>query len=348
MGITRLGIIGCGGMAKAHTQHFDELRDRMRVVATVDIDKDRAEGAASLFEDARAETDYKRILDDVDAVLIALPHHLHHPVGLECFAAGKHVLMEKPLANTERECQEIIAASEKSERTLMIGYVMRFNPMVRELKRLIEEKTYGECFQVSIWTEQLTYRDGDTWLNHAKLLGGGQLFSHGCHYIDLLLWYLGNPVEGTHIGTNLGTPWMEREGTSNVSMKFEQGRLGYHFGTWGARGTRLRYSFHAHCEKGMLEIAFHDGNLILHGGGEEDARDRKEEILMHEEEKKNLGRQMSHFLDCVETGQEPEPNGRDSLQGLRVIWRMYEAEDAHRIADLKGLGLERKHYRSLD
>lgn len=343
----KLGIVGCGGMAKAHTQHFHELKDRLQVVATVDTDAERAQTAAALFDDARAETDYRRILDDVDAVLLALPHHLHHPIGLDCFAAGKHVLMEKPLANTEQECLDLIEASKKADRTLMIGYVMRFHPLVREMKRLIEEKTYGECFQVSIWTEQLTHRE-NTWVNQAKLLGGGQLFSHGCHYIDLLLWFLGEPQEGTHIGTNLGTPWMEREGTSNVSMKFQDGRLGYHFGTWGARGTRLKYSFHAHCEKGMLEIAFQDGKLIYHTGALEDQERRGEKVLMQEPVKKNLRSQMAHFIDCVETGAEPEPNGPDSLQGLRVIWRMYEAEDAHTVADLSGLGLSRKNYNRLD
>ena len=84
-------------------------------------------------------------------------------------------------------------------------------------------------------------------MHRKETLGGGQLFSHGCHYIDILLAWMGQPVSGTHLGTNFGTPWMEGEGTSNVSLKFANGALGYHFGTWGAKGTRLRYSFHAHC-----------------------------------------------------------------------------------------------------
>src|SRR5690606_25452304 len=98
----------------------------------------------------------------------------------------------------------------------------------------------------------------------AKRLGGGQLFSHGCHYIDQMLLWMRMPVEGTHMGTNLGTPWMEREGTSNVTIKFENGAMGYHFGTWGARGSRLRYSVHAHCMGGMLEMQRHDRRIILH------------------------------------------------------------------------------------
>jgi len=237
-----MGIIGCGGMANAHVSRFDGLDDRMIVTAAVDIDEERADGVAARFDGATAATDYRAVLDRVDAVLIALPHHLHHPVTLDCLAAGRHVLLEKPMANTERQCIEIIDAAEESGRTLMIAYCMRFDPCVVRMKELLDAREYGECFQLSIWTEQLTQHDPDSWMCRAGTLGGGQLFSHGCHYVDLLLWYLGKPVAGVHVGTNLGTPWMEMEGTSNVTMRFESGALGYHFGTWApvGRGCAIR------------------------------------------------------------------------------------------------------------
>jgi predicted dehydrogenase len=336
----RLGVIGCGGMAQAHVNRFEGLENRMVVTAAVDTDLERAEAVAALCPDAIASVDYRTILNRVDAVLIALPHHLHHPVTLECLAAGKHVLLEKPMANTEQECLDIIDAADRSGRTLMIAYVMRYDPCVVRMKELLDANTYGECFQLSIWTEQLTQREPDHWISDAQKLGGGQLFSHGCHYIDILLWYMGRPVDGTHVGTNLGTPWMVKEGTSNVSMRFESGALGYHFGTWGARGTRLHYSFHAHCTEGMLEFRLSSDQwegerLILHRTGHE------EEVLLSAERAKPTRTEMEHFLDCIDTGAEPLTNARDSLEGLRVIWRMYEAEEKGVIADLSGIGLGR-------
>ena len=325
-------------MARAHVSRFEGLEDRIVVTAAVDIDRSRAEALAALLPEAKAATDYRTILDRVDAVLIALPHHLHHPVTLECLSAGKHVLLEKPMANTERECLDLIAAAGKASRTLMIAYCMRFDPCVVRLKELLDAKTYGECFQLSIWTEQLTQAAPDSWMCRAKTLGGGQLFSHGCHYIDLLLWYMGKPVSGVHAGTNLGTPWMEKEGTSNVTLRFESGALGYHFGTWGARGTRLRYSFHAHCAEGMLEFRltsdeFEGEQLIFHKGG-------KQDILLKDAWAKPTRSEMVHFLDCIASGKEPLTNARDSLEGLRVIWRMYEAEERGVVADLRGIALK--------
>lgn len=328
----RIGIIGCGGMASAHVTRFKNLEHRMKVTAAVDIDKKRAKAVAKLLPGAKVATDYHKIFDDVDALLLVLPHHLHHPVTLDCLAAGKHVLVEKPFANTEQECLEMIDAAEKAKRILMVAYCMRYHPLVVGMKELLDRKAYGDVFQVSIWTEQLTrYPDGH-WARRAKTLGGGQFFSHGCHYVDILLWCLGRPVRGIHMGTNLGTPWMEKEGTSNAVIEFENGALGYHLGTWGARGSRLKASFHAHCTKGMLEVAISEGKLIAHVKG-------KEKLLQEVELGKHTEKEMEHFLDCIETGKPPLTGGKDSLQGLRVIWRLYEAEQQGVVADLRGLGL---------
>lgn len=331
--MTRMAIIGCGGMARAHANRFDQQDERVRVVAAVDIDEERAAAVAAQFTDARVATDYREVLDDIDAALIVLPHHLHHPVGMACLQAGKHLLLEKPMANSEAECLDLIAAAEKADRTLMIAYCQRFNPLVVRLRELLEEKAYGDVFQVSIWTEQHTHYPDGHWGLKAKTLGGGQLFSHGCHYIDLLLWMLGKPARGTHVGGNYGTPWMEKEGTSNVSMEFESGALGYHFGTWGAKGTRLRYSIHAHCTEGMLDAQLSAGKLIAIQG-------KEETVLLESEQGKKTAEEMQHFLDCLDSGQTPLTNGPDSLQGLRVIWRLYEAEQQGIVADLSGLGLD--------
>ena len=347
MSKTRMAIVGCGGMSRGHLRAFHQLGDRMEVVALVDIEEEKARASASEFPGAKAVTDHREILDDVDALLLSLPHHLHHPIGMDCLNAGKHVLMEKPMANTEEECLELINTAEQQGVVLMVGYIMRYNPLAIEMNRLLKEKTYGDVFHVSLWTEQLTMVSDERmpWAKDHRTLGGGQLFSHGCHYIDLLLWYLGEPVSGVHVGTNLGTPWMDWEGTSDVSIKFEGGKIGYHMGTWGARGSRLRYSFHAHCTEGMIEADFGRSRLVVHQGfmthvpGREAQDAETEKVLLTGDAGKNTPDQMTHFLECIETGQVPRTSPRDSLQSLRVIWRLYEAERTGVVADLRGLGL---------
>lgn len=349
MTLIRLGIVGCGNMSDSHEQSYAELVGEIIVTAACDIILDRAAKMASLTGASVYTVDYREIVNEVDAVLIVLPHDLHYETGKFFLEAGKHVLMEKPMCNTEAECVDLIRIADKMNKVLMTAYPMRFLPLIVKLKELLDAKTYGEVFQVSIWTEQYTYYAHDHWVAFAKRLGGGQLFSHGCHYIDLLLWLLGKPIKGVHMGTNFGTPWMEMEGTSNVVLAFEDGKLGYHFGTWGARGTRLGYSIHAHCTEGMVEFNLADGKLYVHRDmlqhqaiGEDSAEDAQlTEILM---EMKEVGKlthfEIRHFAECIRNGDKPLTDGRSSLQGLRVIWKMYEAERQGKIADLRGLGLD--------
>lgn len=329
----KLGIVGCGGMEKTHESGVKEL-ENIEVVCTADIIKERAEIAAHVHGAKYAYTDYRHMMDKIDAVLLVTPHQLHYAMGKDFLLAGKHVLMEKPFCNTEGQCLELARLAEERNLTIMTAYCMRFHPMVIKLKELVDAKTYGETFQISIWTEQHTQFPTDSWASNAATLGGGQLFSHGCHYIDLLLWFLGNPVRGSHIGSNYCTEWMDMEGTSNVSIKFENGAIGYHFGTWGAKGSRLKYSIHAHCTGGMLEAALSESKLYLHQWGKEP------EVLFEYAQGKHTQYEIAHFFDCIKTGKKPQTDIGSSLQGLRVIWRMYNAERNDRVADLRGLGFE--------
>lgn len=313
----------------------------MSVVATVDVVPERAESARIMLGADLATTDFREALPHVDAVLIATPHHLHHPIGMACIAAGKHVLMEKPLANTEVECIDLITAAEQQGVTLMVAYVQRYHPLTIQMGDLIKSKAYGDAFHVSMWTEQYTRSaETDSWAHKADTLGGGQLFSHGCHYIDLMLDWMGEPAEGMHMGTNFGTPWMEREGTSDVSIKFENGAVAYHGATWGAHGTRLGYSFHAICTEGTLELDQFKGVLYLHHDNDQHAgKSHEPEVLATlEGGLKHTDREVAHFLDCIEKHERPLTDGWRSLQSLRVIWRLYDAEQRGVVANLRGLG----------
>lgn len=342
----RLGIIGCGGMAGSHQHGLMEISDVAQITCTCDIVEERAKSAAEFLGIDLYFTDYKDMVEHVDAVLVVLPHALHYECGMFFMRRGKHVLMEKPLAANEFECTSMIEASEEYGVTLMTAYPVRYWPETVKLKELVDSGEYGEPFHMSIWTEQFTRMEGDRgWGSSIKGLGGGQLFSHGCHYIDILLWFLGRPVKGTHLGTNLGTPWMEREGTSDVAIRFENGAMGYHMGTWGARGTKLGYSFHIHCTKGMLEYNRADGKIRLYRNANPDMPDIGEEernVVLWEDPDttKKTQYELRHFLECIRDKKKPLTDGPGSIQGLRVIWRMYEAEDQDKVADLRGLGLD--------
>lgn len=347
----RLGLIGCGKMMGTHVQGVQKV-ENVEIVAVCDIIEENAkEVADALGNNPKIFLNYKEMVDMVDAVMIALPHDLHFECGMYFACHDKHILMEKPLCNSERECEILIETCEKRNLKLMCAYPVRFWPGVVKLKELVDSGEYGELIQMSIWTEQLTgadfsYTDGQQWVITNRL-GGGQLFSHGCHYVDAMLWFLGEPISGAHMGTRNGTPWMLEEGTSALVMKFENGVVGYHGATWGARGTRLGYDYQIHTEKGMLEYDHFAGEIRFYHGSEihnpgDLTESQKYDVLWKREGEKSKETQheIRHFVDCVINDKTPITNGRVALQGLKVIWALYNAEKNNMLADLRGLGLK--------
>nr|MBQ4319521.1 Gfo/Idh/MocA family oxidoreductase [Clostridia bacterium] len=234
----------------------------------------------------------------------------------------------------------MILAAEQYGVTLMCAYPVPYWDCIQELKKLVDSKVYGEPFQMSVWTEQLTQVAEGGWGATKRNLGGGQFFSHGCHYVDLILRFMGNPVSGIHMGSRVGTPWMEGEGTSNMVMTFESGAMAYHMGTWGARGTHHGYDFQIHCTKGMLEYDRSAGKIYLY----QSALGENNPKVLYESKAtgKNTQLETRHFLECCKSGAKPMTDARSALQGLRCIWRMYEAEQNGTIADLRGLGIDQE------
>lgn len=339
----RFGLIGCGGMMKNHAAAINKLQDELEITAVCDVVLERAQSVAEVLNDPYVTTDYTTMLPYVDAVLVVLPHDLHFECGMFFAENNKHILMEKPLCNTEEECIRLMETCEEHQVVLMCAYPVRYWPGIIKLKELIDSGEYGKVIMMSVWTEQLTNKPG--WHNTGRI-GGGQFFSHGCHYVDLLLWFLGKPVKGMHFGTRVGTPWLLREGTSAAVIQFENGALGYHGATWGARGTRLGYDFQIQTEKGMLEYDRTSGEVRLYDKNKAHdpgvAENTECTVLYRDTDShsKQTQHEILHFIDCIRTGKKPMTDAHGALQGLRIIWKMYDAEQHNVVADLRGLGLE--------
>ena len=116
---------------------------------------------------------------DIELIYVSTPHEFHYEHVCKATAAGKHVLVEKPLAISDEECQDLIETADASGKVLMVAYCMRYHPLIQEMKRLVDEKVYGEVIQYSIWTEQFTRYEPGHWALSAANLGGVLWFSRG-------------------------------------------------------------------------------------------------------------------------------------------------------------------------
>ena len=149
--VIRLGLIGCGGMMEAHAQSINNCKSNIEITAVCDIALERAEKVAqALNNNSFVTTDYHKMTDYVDAVLVCLPHDLHYECGVFFARNQKHLLMEKPLANSEEECLRLIQVCEREDVTLMCAYPVRHLPGIIKLKQLIDSGYYGKVIQMSI------------------------------------------------------------------------------------------------------------------------------------------------------------------------------------------------------
>lgn len=318
----RTAVVGLNmGLAHAHAYHLAEKADLRWVV---DLDEEKAaEVAKELGCDYT--TDWTKIIDDVDAVSLCTPHHLHASQSLAAINAGKHVLLEKPLANSEEDCLSVIRAADDRQVTLMLAYVVRYLPAVRKLKEALDSGVYGKPISAQGWVQAYLQPAPGTWFASKEKLGGGCLFSHGCHYVDILLYLFGEPNKVAHFGNNIGTDWMEGEGTSHGLIEFENGVIAGLNTSWGMKYAKSPARFQIQLTEGFLELdnsmwtvtaKSKDGEQILYERPQDYARGPGANVWF----------EIEHFLDSITNGTRPETDGREILKSHRTIWAMYNSK----------------------
>ena len=344
----RIGLIGCGGISNAHARAYKALGPSVaRVVATADVSTELAERRAMELEAPQASSHYRDVLanTDVDAVDICLPHSLHAEVAIAAAQAGKHVLVEKPMACSMAECGAMVAAAEQASVTLMVGQVQRYMPSYRGVRRLVESGELGSIRAVRFDSMQNLAESlpASHWLYDAALAGGGIVISVSVHRIDLVRYFVGDVRQVTAFCRPGAPPYRNgAEDYATAILQFENGAIGEHFATYS--GFRMPYSemfmlfgddgaVHAVPERGQsLGPAFyasrrHDGAASEPNGW----RRQFTGFLPVEPDRDGLPaedgftNEIAHFVACCHTGAEPLSSGRDNLKTMAVIFGIYES-----------------------
>jgi predicted dehydrogenase len=190
----RVGVIGTGAISQVvHVPIFAERED-VELVAVADADLHKAEALSRRFRvphvcDAEALV----ARDDLDAVVICTPNHLHEAMAVAALEADKHVFVERPLATTSAGASRVLEAAEKSGRVLVAGMPHRFRPGVIALRDFIAGGELGEVYAVrSSWMTRLMPGSRHTW-RYDRRAGGGALVDLGVPALDLCMWLVGYP-----------------------------------------------------------------------------------------------------------------------------------------------------------
>jgi phthalate 4,5-cis-dihydrodiol dehydrogenase len=254
-----IGIIGAGRVCGAHAQAAAAL-PQTRLVGVAEPDEERRARFLERWGGV-GYADHRALLDapGVDAVVIALPHWLHGPIGCEALEAGKHVLLEKPMAMTVEECDAMIAAARRGNRKLMVGHMHQFSPVNMAAKGLLASGELGTIVMATdTWYKPFFGREKrPPWFLDAAR-GGGMWPMNGAHMIDRMTFFTGSEVVA--VKAMVGTYFFDQPATDAglALLQFASGAC--------AAIAHAGYRDHCGVERFEAEITATGGQLKLDGG----------------------------------------------------------------------------------
>ncbi|WP_336515182.1 Gfo/Idh/MocA family oxidoreductase [Pollutibacter soli] len=251
----RFGIVGCGRISQ---RHAEQMAARGIITGVCDIVNAKAEQLATQYG-AVAFTDLDSMLlseHRPDILAVCTPNGLHAQQSIQALEHGCHVLCEKPMAIHYSDCEEMIGAAEKANRILYIVKQNRFNPPVLAVKKILDEGGLGKLYSVQVncfWNRPVEYFN-DGWRGSLDL-DGGCLYTQFSHFLDLLIWMVGEPDEVFAITNNAGHQnCIDFEDQGVVILKFKNACIGNLHFTINSFARNMEGSITLFGEKGTIKI----------------------------------------------------------------------------------------------
>ena len=320
----RFAVAGIGGMGRAHIEGI--RRNALAELAAVfDINEEFVRQCAADCGLDRYYTDFDRMLaeEEIDVVIVCTPDQVHRDYTVKSLRAGKHVLCEKPMAQTVEDCREMVKAADETGMKLMIGQVCRKAPGFLKAKELVDSGTIGELFFVESEYahdySRIPGKGGWQWRTDPVLLRH-PVIGGGCHAIDLLRWIAGNPSEVFAYANHKMLPSWPVDDCTVAVMKFPRGVIGkvmcsvgckrtYTMRTclYGSKGTII-------CDNTspditvMREILDDDGNYVT-----TDTEKIPVDINNH-----NVASEIEELIDCIVHDKPVPTDGREGASTVAV------------------------------
>jgi predicted dehydrogenase len=319
----RYAVVGLGHIAQvAVLPAFAHARENSVLAALVSDDPRKL---AALKKKYRVELsapydEYESVLEQVDAVYIALPNSMHAEYTIRAARAGVHVLCEKPLAVTVEECEQMIDAAANAGVKLMVAYRLHFEHVNLKASDLVKRGRIGrpKFFNSSF---SMTVRSGD--IRTKKALGGGTLYDIGVYCINAARYlFRAEPIEVMACSVN-GAPdkFPEIDESTASVLRFDGGRIASFVTSFNAAdvasyrvtGTRgsLRVDPAYEYAEGLAYELTVDGRVTRHKTGKRD----------------QFAPELVYFSDCILKNRDPEPSGEEGLQDVRIVQALYESAE---------------------
>jgi len=303
--MTNIGVIGVGYLGQHHARILSGL-EGARLTAVVDVDLKRAEEIAAKYG-GKAFADFREAMSNADAFSIAAPTTMHHGIAMECIKAGKDILIEKPLAATIEEADEIISESHKRGVIVQVGHLERFNPAVLAIYPLITHPVFFEAERLSPFLG----RGIDVDITLDLMI----------HDIDIILAIL------SHSGTTPVVREIKASAARVLTEKIDEARAWFEFDN-GVQAllTASRLSF---VKSRKLKIFQDDAFLLVDYQNMEIKRFRKENGAItsesiNVEKHEPLKEELRDFIECIVNRRRPLVSAMDGRNALKIAMEISE------------------------
>jgi predicted dehydrogenase len=314
MGMVKIGIIGTGGMSRVHGNQLKEL-ETVKIEAITDPNQEQRDLFASRFdvEPTKTYSDHHTMLEkaELDGVIICSPHTLHFQHAQDAIKADCHVLLEKPMVCSSKQCRSLIELANRHNKHLQVSYQRHFQPEFLYIKEAIQSGVIGNLTSVNASLYQ-EWKQGtvNTWRQNPSLSGGGMLMDSGSHIIDVLLWITGqNPVE-------LHSYVEKRDSTVEINsvttMRFPNGLIG-----------SLNIIGDSPCWHETYIFSGEDG-AIFYDNGKVTIRKLGQEPITPTLPKQTTNPDKS-FIDCIIGLKAPYVKGNYALRVIELTERIYKS-----------------------
>lgn len=350
----RYALIGCGRIAINHIQaYLDNIKD-IELVALCDIDTSKAEELIKKFKlDKKISIyqDYKEMVgkENLDLVVIAVNSGKHAELSIECLRNKINVIVEKPMALSIKDADEMIKTAKKNKVKLCVSHQNRFNKSIQKLRKAIEGNKFEKLFYGTAhvrWNRNKDYYDQARWRGTWEK-DGGALMNQCIHNIDLLRWMMGGEIEEVFAYTNnLNHSYIEGEDLGLAVIKFRNGSYGLIEGTVNTYPQNLEETLYVFGEKGTVKIGGKSVNKI-------DVwkfnNENEEEVLKEYKENPPNVYGFGHsalykdMIESIRNDREPYVNGIAGKNGLELVLAIYKSAKTK-----KPVKLPLKNFSTLD
>jgi predicted dehydrogenase len=314
-----LCIVGCGSFARTFAQGIAPLRDRVNLFFA-SRDLLRAQEYSDEFSGAGAFGSYETAAasPQVDAMYLCTPHYLHLEHVRLAAGAGKHILVEKPIARTLVEGSQIIDAAQQAGVTLMVAENYRFMAPVQECRRLVESGAIGDVRLIQL-QEESPFRPAG-WRNLQDLNGGGVLIDGGIHKIHFLRYLAGEPCSIYAAALPKALNDLEGEDGVVLIVRWDSGAVGLINHSWVASSQPSPPLVSVSGTKGQLTFAAGEAWLRVEIGDSAETKSLPPD-------NSGLTAMVQEFINSILEKREPATSGTEGLKDLALVLKTYESID---------------------